>query len=531
MTRRMITNERMHRESIPMRSTLNILTIVLSLLIAGCEPDQKTPSHEEPSTTAADVYTCPMHPSVVSDRPGACPVCGMALVKRSLQHEATEEQRHALRRVSLSPTQRVVSNITTARVERRTVTKAIELVGVVDVAEPLNATVSARFRGRLERLLAGTTGERVQRGQALFELYSPDLVTAEQEFLLALEASSNGDTRQRTLVEGIRSRLRLNFGMTDEQIAELERTRTVRTTVTFHSPIHGTILTKNINEGDYVEEGTVMYRLADLSKVWIMLDIYEKDLRLVRPGQTVVIRTDSYPGEEFSGKVTFVDPVLDPSSRTATVRTEFANQHGRLKPNMFVSATLEYAQEAPLTIPRRSLLETGRRTVVWAEVDSNVFEPRDIRIGLRGERYVEVLGGIESGTYVAATGGFLIDSESLLQESGGGGDIAHDHASDGVSPVASDMTVAAPANGIVDIRVKGDYSPSVIRVKKGTPLTLRFYRDEKARCTEEVQFAELGIKRSLPAFQTTEVTFTPRHEGTIHFSCGMDMVHGRLIVE
>lgn len=514
-----------------MRSTLHALTIILSLLIVGCDPEQRSGSNADTSTTAPDIYTCPMHPSVVSDRPGACPVCGMALVKRSIQVEANDKQRNELQRVSLSPTQRVVSNITTARVERRTVTKAIELVGVVDVAEPLNATVSARFRGRLERLHAGTTGERVQRGQALFELYSPDLVTAEQEFLLALEASASGDTRQRTLVDGVRSRLRMNFGMTDEQIAELERTRSVRTTVTFHSPIHGTILSKNINEGDYVDEGTVMYRLADLSKVWIMLDIYEKDLRLVRHGQTVVIRTDSYPGEEFSGKVTFIDPVLDPTSRTATVRTEFANRHGRLKPNMFVSATLEYAQEAPLTIPRQALLETGRRTVVWAEVDTNIFEPRDVRIGLRGERYVEVLDGIESGTFVAATGGFLIDSESLLQESGGVSEREHDHSTDDASTAVTDKGTVAPVNGIVDIRVKGEYSPSVIRVKKGTPLTLRFYRDETARCTEEVQFAELGIKRSLPAFQTTEVTLTPRHEGTIHFSCGMDMVHGRLIVE
>ena len=338
------------------------------------------------------------------------------------------------------------------------------------------------------------------------------------------------------MVAGIRERLRLHFGMTTEQIAEVERTRTVKSTITFHSPIQGTVIRKGVQEGQYVDEGTVLYQLADLSRVWIYLDVYEKDLPHIQVGQTVHITNESYPDDVFSGKVTFIDPVMNPETRTARVRTEFANQHGKLKPQMYVTAKVSFPAANGIVIPLSAVLSTGKRSVVWVEVGDGAFEPRDVVVGLETDDEAQIAEGLHGGENVAATGGFLLDSESALRQSttashppghsteppkddGHAGHMGD--AAAGASGTTSDMTII----------VKGKYSPNTIRVKAGKQVTLRFKREEDARCTEVVVFEELNIRRHLPAFQTTAITFTPKESGEVNFACGMGMVHGKLIVE
>ncbi len=504
-----------------MKTMTAFLLVLTPLILGACggAGDGEHAAHDESTT---ETYTCPMHPSVISDRPGACPVCGMSLVKVSAQTDLTAEEEKDLVRVSLSPTQRVLANISTTTAREGEITKRVPLVGFVQVAEPKEAMVAARFRGRIERLHANTTGAKVRTGEPLFEMYSPDLLPAVQEFILALDGSGGHSAEDQMLLDGIRSRLRLHYGMTPSQIADIESTRTARSTVTFLSPIAGTILQKNLREGQYVSEGEVLYKLADLSTVWIILDVYEQDVRHFTIGQTVVISSDAYPGDRFSGRITFIDPVMDPITRSTRVRTEFANRHGKLLPNMFVSATVEITESARLVVPRAAVLETGRRSLVWVEASPNAFVPRQVTVGFKGDNVVEIASGLSPGDKVAATGGFLIDSESALQN--GGAQSGHQHGSSAPSvPEASD--------GVVDITVNGSYSPDVIRVRKGQPLILRFFRNERSLCTKEVKFPELGIQRTLADFDTTEIRITPAKAGTIHFSCGMDMVHGQLIVE
>ncbi|MBF8249096.1 MAG: Efflux RND transporter periplasmic adaptor subunit, partial [Bacteroidetes bacterium] len=389
-----------------MKKIIIIANLILTLVFGACsskEQDSQGQAQATKAEPAKDYYTCPMHPSVVSDRPGACPVCGMALVKKTAQAGMSVEQTASLAAVSLSPSQRVLANVSSA-------------VGVVDIAEPLQAAVSARFRGRIENLFVNYAGEVVEKNQALFELYSPDLVSAQQEYLLSINALQNandaGDEQNREvqarLVEAVKNRLKVHFGMSEDQMSEISATKRVHNTLRFLSPIRGTVVLKQVQQGQYVEEGMLLYQLVDLSKVWILVDVYEQDLSMVHIGQAVHIESQSFPGESFHGKVTFIDPVVNGETRTARVRTEFVNSTGRIKPNMFVNARSSVMRNGVLTIPASAVLSTGKRTVVWVEVQSNVFEPRNVVLGLSSDGLHEILDGIHEGELVATSGGFLI---------------------------------------------------------------------------------------------------------------------------
>jgi Cu(I)/Ag(I) efflux system membrane fusion protein len=393
----------------------------LFLISCSRQQEKKNAEHTDSvSMQSMEYYTCPMHPSVISNKPGACPICGMTLVKKTMQHETSSTGMDNLNAVTLSPTQRVLANVATAPVERTSSARTVSAVGVVAYAEPNQAKVSARFRGRVEQLYVNYTGQEVKKGQPLFELHSPDLVSAEQELILALSsvaASSGNDANssQRTL-EATRELLQVHFGMTEEQIAEIETSKQARMSMTFHSPIHGTVISKDVQEGQYVDEGMVLYLLVDLSKVWIYLDVYEKDIRYVKIGTSVSLTSDTYPNERFHGTVTFIEPVVNEETRTVRVRIESNNPNGKLKPNMFVQANIDVPFTGKVLVPTSAIVNTGKRSVVWVEVKPNVFEPRDVVVGMSSDTISEILSGLNEGEQVAVSGGFLIDSESALRQ-------------------------------------------------------------------------------------------------------------------
>ena len=423
-----------------MRALLAVLSFILILGLAACTKpasgDSRTVADNELAKAAdssgKEYYTCPMHPSVVSDKPGACPICGMSLVKRSSQRNASEGDIERLKSVSLSPSQRVLANVSTTSARRRAFVHSINAVGVVDYAEPNQAKISARFRGRIEKLYVNYTGEVVHKGQPLFEMYSPDLVSADREYVLSLNSLaglqvSGADTVQKAqqvaMVNAARDRLRVHFGMTPRQIEGIASSKQAGSTVTFSSPIHGTVVAKEVQEGQYVDEGMLLYQLADLSKVWAYLDIYEKDVRFIKRGQTVAITADAYPDESFNGRVAFIDPAFDSQTRTTRIRVELDNAGGRLSPQMYVRAEIRIPLPNALVVPTSALLSTGKRTLVWIEVKLNVFEPRDVVAGLSDGTDVQILRGLNEGDMVAKTGGFMLDSESQLQQpvAAGGG--------------------------------------------------------------------------------------------------------------
>jgi Cu(I)/Ag(I) efflux system membrane fusion protein len=488
-------------------------------------------------------YTCPMHPSVHKDKPGACPVCGMALVKKSAQQEKADVDVANINGVSLSPTQRVMANVTTATVERKALKKEVTAVGVVDFAEPNYLRISMRFPGRLDKLYLTYTGQDVRKGDPVADVYSPEAISAQQEYLLALESSKelknapeNVAVAAKDLYNQARQKL-LRWGFTEQQVNKLDETSEIARIVTMLSPINGTVMKKNVDPQHYAAMGEDIYEVADLSTVWIYLDMYEKDIRFVRVGQTVRTTTEAYPNETFVGRVAFIDPVLNADTRTMRVRTEFANSGGKLKPNMYVKASIAVPSMNTLVIPASSIMSTGKRSIVWVEVQPNAFEPRDVMIGTSTETYAEVVSGLNEGERVAETGGFLIDSESSLQQPRE----TDVHVGHGDNKATTEEPYARPSeyfkptekhadNNEAGILVKGKYSPEIIHVKAGVPVTLHFYRDEDADCTNEVVFESLGIRRRLPARETTTIVFTPRDTGEIAFSCGMGMVRGKLIV-
>ena len=386
----------------------------------------RTPVYADESHLEAQAdssyYTCPMHLSVHKDKPGSCPVCGMALVKKTMQKDLTPGDLGGLQAVSLSPTQRVMANITVAKAKRKTVSKDIQAVGVVSYAEPNYRHISMRFPGRLEKLYLSYTGQTVRKGDPVADVYSPEAISAQQEYLLALESVEQLKNAPENVAAGAvdlhdqAGQKLLRWGFTEQQVKKLDETRQIARIVTIHSPISGTVVKKSVDPQHYANTGEDIFDVADLSTVWILLDVYEKDIRFISRGQSAQITTEAYPNEKFKGRVVFIDPVLNPETRTIRVRTEFANPQGKLKPNMFVNATIAIPKSNALVIPSTAILSTGKRTVVWVEVKENTFEPHDVVVGSTSEGFTVVLDGLDEGETVAETGGFLIDSESALTQ-------------------------------------------------------------------------------------------------------------------
>jgi len=414
-------------------NTVKAGVAVLVLLAAGVAAFYKVPAfhrliHPHPgehadARRAAVTYTCPMHPFIRSDRPGACPICGMTLVPEAGGAAGPfAENATRLGLVSMSPTQRVMANVATEKVARREFGTGTVALGKVTWDERRLTKISARTGGRVERLHVDFTGTSVRQGEPLLEIYSPDLVASQREYLVALAGvekfreSPYPDAREMSekLLDASRTRLSL-WGVTEEQIAELSRTRKPRTVFTVFSPVSGVVTERLVTAGQYVMEGGALYSVADPDPVWIQAEVYESDLRKVSPGAAAAVTTEAYPRRRFAGKVSFVDPFLNPETRTAKVRIELANPGWLLKPDMFVRVDLTGGRGKALAVPESAVLITGQRAVAWVEISGNVFEPREVRVGNRSGGYYEVLSGLSEGETVVSSAGFLIDSENQLR--------------------------------------------------------------------------------------------------------------------
>lgn len=485
-------------------------------------------------------YTCPMHLSVHSDRPGACPVCGMALVKQTKMQEASGDELQNLQHVSLSASQRVIANVSTTAVIREDINKEVFAVGVVDVAEPLFQHISMRFPGRFEKLYLTFTGQFVKKGDPVAEVYSPEVISAQSEYLLMLESYDNvkdvadfASEHARMMVDQSKQKLSL-WGFSENQLSELTQTKQVKMVVTIYSPVSGTVLKKNIDPQHYAEMGEDIYDVADLSKVWIYLDVYEKDLRFILLNHPVQVTTEAYPNETFKGKVTFIDPVINNATRTVRVRTEFANPNGKLKPQMYVKAQIHVPSSSALVVPATAVLFTGRRNVVWVEMKSNVFQPREVELGINSGSFIEVLSGLEEDDIVVTSGGYLLESESQLQQPGGSsGGHQHDgtkqESKSNMQPSGDGRKERNMQSGTTII-VDGNYSPNILHAKRGEKFTIAFERHDELKCTDEVVFKDFNVRQQLTSHQTTRVEFIPNKAGEYRFTCGMDMVEGTLIV-
>jgi len=353
-------------------------------------------------------YTCPMHPSVRSDHPGACPVCGMNLVKRTEQVEMSKEEHRSIGQVTISPTKQVLANVSTSTAMKMSLEKEISAVGKIAYAEQNFRQISTRFPGRVEKLYLIYKGQQVKKDDPVADVYSPEAISAQQEYLLAKQSNSSD------LIQQSKQKLLL-WGFTESQLKDLDESNTIRNTFILHSPISGTVLKKNIQQQQYVSAGDNLFDVADLSTVWMYADIYEYEIQGVKVGQTVEATSDAYPGDKFSGRITFVSPTVEASSRTVQIRAEIPNTNGELKLDMFVNAAIKVKLSESIVVPITAVLSTGTRQVVWVQKDAGIFEPRSVQIGERSDKYVQILDGISVGETIVTSGGYLIDSESQLE--------------------------------------------------------------------------------------------------------------------
>ncbi len=409
-------------------------------------------------------YTCPMHPFIVNEQPGACPICGMTLVpvKSASAAEAGEGKKERKIKYWVAPmdpnyrsdrpgkspmgmdlvpvyedaegeaaTIRVDPNVIqsigvrTAPVRIDELRKTIRTVGMVEYDESRVSSVNTKIGGWIEKLRVDKTGQEVRKGEPLIEIYSPDLVSAQQEYLVArrhFEQVKNSPFPQvvegaRELLESARTRLAY-WDITDRQVEELAATGTIRKTLTIHSPFRGVVVHKAAFEGTKVMPGMELFRIADLSRVWIQGDVYEYELPWVKAGVPATVTLDYIPGETFRGVVAYVYPYLEGKTRTATVRVELPNRGNLLKPDMFAHIELHpQGKGKTVLVPSEAVIRSGIRNVVFVARGEGRFEPREVKLGLEGEGgTVQILSGLREGENVVVSSQFLLDSESNLKE-------------------------------------------------------------------------------------------------------------------
>ncbi len=351
------------------------------------------------------------------------------------QHEASKpDEQETMPTVVLSPDKVQLIGVRTSLAEYHVIDRRIRTVGKVEPDETRLAFVNTKIAGWVKKLYVNFTGDHVRKGQPLLSIYSPDLVTAQEEYLLALHSLKSSPTvtggfpeveaSRKELLESARRRLLL-WDIAEEQIEELEKSGKPKTDITLQAPLSGIVLEKMVLEGTYITPGMNLYRIADLSHVWIIADIYEYEAPIVKTGQEALVTFAYEPGVSIKASVIYIYPVLDPVTRTIKVRLAAENPDLKLKPEMFSNVEIMAATGARLAIPTEALIDSGPRKIVYVEKKPGTYEMRHVTLGLRGTNYIEVLKGVRKGERVVTSGNFLIDSESQLRAGPGGG--GHQH--------------------------------------------------------------------------------------------------------
>lgn len=377
----------------------------------------------------AEVWTCPMHPEVREKAPGKCPLCGMDLVKEQSTEGAVAPVQTPRAPVQLDVRRRQMLGVRTVRVQSAPIERTVRAVGVVRYDETRLSEINLKLAGWVSKLHVDATGRTVRRGQPLLDLYSPELVATGQEYLLALstretmQPSPLWDARAQAdrLVESARQRLLL-WDLPSEAIEEIERTGKANGTVTFRSPATGIVIEKPVVEGMRAEAGQTLYRIADLSVVWIEADVFESDVPFVRVGAPATVTLDAWPGTRLTGRAVYIYPFVEEQTRTLAVRFAFPNPNQRLKPGMFADVELSSTLGTGLTIPVEALLDAGRERLVFVAEGDGYFQPRQVQIGYRVGNRVQVTEGLLDGETIATGAAFFLDSESQLRAAAGGWD-------------------------------------------------------------------------------------------------------------
>ncbi len=411
------------------------LTLALGLTIGwfikpSATQTSNTSEHENGEASNDQIWTCSMHPQIRKNEPGNCPICGMELIPL----ENTEDELDPMA-VSMSSTAMQLAKVQTMVVGHNNAEKSIRLNGKIQADERLVFTQSSHIPGRVEKLSVNFTGEFVSQGQVIAYVYSPDLVTAQEELLEAQKIRGT----QPALFNAAKEKLK-NWKLTEKQIEQILASKKTMNQFPILANASGYVTKKTVNLGDYLKQGEAIYEIADLSKVWVLFEVYESDMTWIKKGATVSYTIQSLPGKNFKSTISFIDPVIDPKTRVAKARIEVANPGLLLKPEMFVSGTVESSintKTPSITIPKTAVMWTGKRSVVYIMQNSAQgvsFLMRDVSLGPElGESYV-IESGLQSGEEIAVNGTFSIDAAaqlagkpSMMNPEGGVAMTGHNH--------------------------------------------------------------------------------------------------------
>jgi Cu(I)/Ag(I) efflux system membrane fusion protein len=356
------------------------------------------------------IWTCAMHPQIRMDHPGKCPICGMDLIPLEQSTATVNPDAIVMTEEGIK-----LAEVETSTVSRMNPIKNIRLYGKIQADERLIQTQPAHVPGRIDKLFLNFTGEEVKKGQAIAEIYSPELINAQEELLEALKMKE----LQPGILEAAKEKLR-QWKLTDDQIANIETSKVPKKEFEIYSTVSGIVINKRVSTGDYVSLGAPLYEIADLSKVWALFDAYESDLPWIKKGDKITFTLQSQPGKEYSGSIEFIDPVIDPNTRVARVRLEIPNSQNTLKPEMFVTGIVNARLTSSgnsLVIPQSAVLWTGTRSVVYVKIPDTKepsFIIREITLGPALSNSYVVLNGLKEGEEIVTNGTFSVDASAQL---------------------------------------------------------------------------------------------------------------------
>ena len=387
-----------------------LVGLILGAVFFGNSNEDQTHSHEK-IAKETQMWTCSMHPQIMQPEAGDCPICGMELIPSITSDDGLSPDQFKLSKNALA-----LANVQTTIVGVNTEAgNNIKLSGKIVENEETNAVQVSYFSGRIEKLNINATGIQVKKGQLLASIYSPELIAAQQELI----TTSSLKESQPSLYDAVRNKLKL-WKLTEAQINQIESSKTVKENFELYATVSGTVLNKLVEQGDYVKQGQPLFKIADLSSVWAIFDVYENQIELFRKGQDIMIMTPAYPDQSYEAKISFVNPILDEATRTLKLRAVLPNKQNIFKPGMFVEGNvngLSRKYKEGINIPASAILWTGERSVVYIKTnpDEPVFEMREVQLGSRIGNQYQVISGLNIKDEIVTNGTFTVDAAAQLR--------------------------------------------------------------------------------------------------------------------